>query len=350
MRSLLAHQSVVSNPSRTMVVFMARSLIIIIALVIVVPLILLLALSSTPAIELPATLTAIGTATPVAAVIVAAHGVRHVAAFVEQNGNRFQVYDASPEPSHRIFWKGGQAPRTVQFTAGTGGAAQLKEGKATLTVEATSNDFRSSTESVQRDVTVVTRPPTLSVDSDQHYLYQGMADLVTFTVGGQWTEAGVKVDGQTFRAWPMPGGKPGEFSLYAFAWNMPASTVPVVFATNAAGNQVTGRFVYQFPAKEQPHYRERDLQVSDAFMQKVVNELDPSGSGDMVQRFVKINSEMRRANNKTLSDLQYKTEPRFLWSQPFLQEHNSQVESAFADTRNYIYHGKKIDQQTHLGY
>jgi len=70
----------------------------------------------------------------------------------------------------------------------------------------------------------------------------------------------------------------------------------------------------------------------------------------MVERFVKINSEMRRANNKTLSDLQYKTEPRFLWSQPFLQEHNSQVESAFADTRNYIYHGKKIDQQTHLGY
>ena len=54
------------------------------------------------------------------------------------------------------------------------------------------------------------------------------------------------------------------------------------------------------------------LQVSDAFMQKVINELDPNGTGDPVTRFVKINSEMRRANNKTLSDLQFKTADRFL--------------------------------------
>ena len=47
-------------------------------------------------------------------------------------------------------------------------------------------------------------------------------------------------------------------------------------------------------------------------MQKVVNELDPNGSGDPVARFVKINSEMRRANNKTLSDLRLKTADKFL--------------------------------------
>ena len=56
---------------------------------------------------------------------------------------------------------------------------------------------------------MVTRPPVISVDSDQHYLYLGMADLVTFNVSGAWTEAGVRVGDQTFRAWPMPGGKPG---------------------------------------------------------------------------------------------------------------------------------------------
>ena len=53
-------------------------------------------------------------------------------------------------------------------------------------------------------------------------------------------------------------------------------------------------------------------------MQKVVGELDPNGSGDLVTRFVKINSEMRRANNKTLSDLRLKTADKFLWSQPFI--------------------------------
>jgi murein DD-endopeptidase MepM/ murein hydrolase activator NlpD len=104
------------------------------------------------------------------------------------------------------------------------------------------------------------------------------------------------------------------------------------------------------PNREQPRYRVRDLQIDDKFVQKVVNELDPNGSGDMAERFVRINSEMRKANNQTLANLQTKTEPKFLWSQPFQQQPNSKVEANFADVRNYIYHGKKIDQQTHLGY
>ena len=85
-------------------------------------------------------------------------------------------------------------------------------------------------------------------------------------------------------------------------------------------------------------------------MQKVINELDPNGSGDPVARFVKINSEMRRANNKTLSDLRFKTADQFLFSQPFARQSHSQAEATFADVRNYIYQGKKIDQQVHLGY
>ena len=105
-----------------------------------------------------------------------------------------------------------------------------------------------------------------------------------------------------------------------------------------------------FPKKEQPHYTVHDLQISDAFMQKVVGELDPNGSGDMVARFVKINNEMRKSNNKTLSDLRFKTADNFLFSQPFARQSHSQAEATFADLRNYIYQGKKIDQQVHLGY
>jgi len=199
-------------------------------------------------------------------------------------------------------------------------------------------------------VTVITQPPTLSVDSEQHYLYVGMADLATFSVSGNWTEAGVRVGNENFRAWPMPGGKPGLFSLYAFAWNMPTDTVPLGYATNGAGNDVTSPLVVVFPKKEQPKYTVHDLQVSDAFLQKVINELDPNGTGDPITRFVKVNSEMRRANNKTLSDLRLKTADKFLWSRPFIRQPHSQAEANFADVRNYIYRGQKIDQQVHLGY
>jgi hypothetical protein len=197
---------------------------------------------------------------------------------------------------------------------------------------------------------VVTRPPSVAVDADQLYLYLGMADLATFQVSGNHTGAGMRVGNQTFRAWPMPGGKPGLFSLFAFAWNMTPDTVPMVFASAGPGSESTGTMVYQFPKKEQPHYTTHDLQVSDAFLNQVINELDPGGTGDPVARFVKINTEMRKANNQTLFDLRTKTADHFLWSQVFQRQPHSQAESSFADVPNYIYHGQKIDQQVHLGY
>jgi murein DD-endopeptidase MepM/ murein hydrolase activator NlpD len=326
-----------------------RIFLVILILVVVLPIAVLQVLSATPVVELPSSLSALGTATPLAVHIRDPHGVRKIVALVEQNGVRYKAWE-NGQPARRVFWQRYLPESTWNFSVGTKSTPQLKDGKARLIIEVTSNDFRGKTVSVARDVNVVTQPPMLSVDADQHYLYRGMADLVTFNVSGYATESGVRVGNESFRSWPTPGGKPGFFSLFAFTWNVPAGTVPVAYATNPAGNTVTGQMVVQFPRNEQPAYRVRDLQLDDRFIQKVVNELDPNGSGDMVTRFVKINSEMRRANNKTLADLRFKTEPRFLWSQPFQQQPNSKVEANFADVRNYIYQGKKIDQQVHLGY
>jgi murein DD-endopeptidase MepM/ murein hydrolase activator NlpD len=319
-----------------------KVIVAVIAIAVLLPIAILLVRSSTPVLDLPAPVTSLGQATSITLHVRDPRGVRKVEAFVEQNGARFPVWQLA-QPS-------GAADNTWSFVAGTKTTPQLRDGQAKLIVEATSNDLLRKIARLERDVTVVTQPPTVSVDSDQHYLYLGMADLATFNVAGSWTAAGVRVGDQTYRAWPMPGGKSGLFSLFAFAWNMPAGTIPKVFAANGAGNDVTTPINFQFPKKEQPKYTVHDLQVSDAFMQKVVGELDPNGSGDPVARFVRINTDMRRANNKTLSDLQFKTADRFLFSQPFARQAHSQAEATFADVRNYIYQGRKIDQQVHLGY
>jgi murein DD-endopeptidase MepM/ murein hydrolase activator NlpD len=328
---------------------MKQTLLLLVAIVVLLPLALLLTFSATPVLTLPPSLTALGTATPITVHVRAPHGLRSLTAYVEQNGTRLPGAQIT-QPSRFLLWQRNVPDASLTLTVGTRTTPQLKEGKARLILEATSNDLRSATARIERDVTVSSRPPSLSVDSDQHYLYLGMADLVTFTVSGYATESGVRVGDQTFRSWPMPGGKPGFFCLFAYPWNTPAGTAPVVYATNPAGNLVTGQMIYQFPKKEQPQYRVRDLTIEDRFLQKVVNELDPNGSGELLPRFLKINGEMRRANNQYLADLRLKTEPRFLWSQPFLQQRNSKVESHFADVRNYIYNGKKVDQQVHLGY
>jgi len=319
-----------------------RKAIFFLLIVAVLLVVVVVARSKTPVLDFPAPVPSLGQATPVKVHVRDPHGVRNLVASVEQNGARYRVWELS-QPS--------AAPDSVfTFAAGVKTTPQLKDGKATLIVEATSNDLLHKSAQLAQALTVVTQPPSVSVDGEQHYLYLGMADLVTFNVSGGWTEAGVHVGNQTYRAWPMPGGKPGLFSLFAFAWNMPADTAPVVYANNGTGNDVTGSMVFQFPKKEQPHYTTHDLQVSDAFLHKVVNELDPNGSGDPIARFVKINNEMRRANNLTLSQLRFKTADHFLWSQAFARQSHAQNEATFADVRNYIYQGKKIDQQVHLGY
>ena len=321
---------------------MRKVLLVLVLLVIVVPIVVVVARSARPVINLTTEVSTIGQATPIGVRVTDPRGIRSASATVEQNGASYAVWQvAQASKAKEASWN---------FTAGVRTTPQLKDGKAKLIVEATSNDLLHKSARVEREVSVVTQPPTVSVDSEQHYIYIGMADLATFSVSGAYTAAGVRVGDQSFRAWPMPGGKPGLFSLYAFAWNMPQTTIPVVFAANGAGNDVTSPLTVVFPKKEQPHYTVHQLQISDQFMQKVVGELDPNGTGDMVARFVKINSEMRKANNKTLAELRFKTADHFLFSQPFQRQSHSAAEATFADLRHYIYQGKEIDQQVHLGY
>jgi len=113
---------------------------------------------------------------------------------------------------------------------------------------------------------------------------------------------------------------------------------------------VTSPIVFQFPKKEQPKYTVHNLVVSDQFMQKVIGELDPNGSGDPVARFVKINSEMRRPITRCFQIFASRPQTGSYGRSLFARQSHSQAEASFADTRNYIYKGTKIDQQVHLGY
>lgn len=287
-------------------------------------------------------MTVIGQATSISVHIHDAHGLSRLTATLTQNGTPYQVWQG-PAVS-------GGADNTLNFNVGAKTTPQLRDGSAQLSIDATSGGLFHSTAHWEQKVTVVTQPPAVSADSDQHYLYLGMADLATMNVTGPYTSAGVRVGSQTFRAWPAPGGKPGLFSLFAFAWNMPPGTIPLVYASDGGGNDVTTPLTVVFPKRGQPVYTQHQIQVSDQFMQKVLGELDPGGTGDPAERFVKINTQMRQANNKTLADLRLETADHFLWHQSFIRQAHSQAEATFADVRSYIYHGKKIDQQVHLGY
>ena len=324
---------------------MKKFLLVVALLVVGTPLLLLLFSASTKlSVEEPVKV--IGMDTPVVVQAANPHGVRQITAELEQNGQRYRVFE-KVQPTHRVFFFGkNEPPRTFTFSAGRKEAPALKDGKARLIVEAKGNDFRASTETVAFDVDVNTQPPRVSVDGFQHYINQGGVELVMFTVSGYWTEAGVRVGPNTFRSFAVPGRPANErFSLFAFPWNVPADTVPIVYARNPSGAEAKGHFWYKVFPKA---FRTRDLDLNDTFMDKVVDEIDPNGNGDKVQRFLRINGDLRRQNNQTLADLRLKTEQKVLWTGPFWRY--GKTESFFADSRNYVYKGKVIDHQTHLGF
>ena len=225
----------------------------------------------------------------------------------------------------------------------------MKEGPAKLTVKAWSNDLRGASTTLAQDVQVELRPPMIVADGKQHYINQGGMELVMLDPGGNWTEAGVHVANYTAGSFPMPGepaNSSHRFSMFPFPWNVAPDTIPLAFARNGAGTEVTTTFWTKVFPKS---FRSSDINVTDKELTKVVGELDPDGTGSLVERFVKLNKEMRRANTQTIYELRNKTENKILWSGPFIPVKGAR-ESYFADRRSYFYNGKKIDEQVHLGY
>jgi murein DD-endopeptidase MepM/ murein hydrolase activator NlpD len=77
---------------------------------------------------------------------------------------------------------------------------------------------------------------------------------------------------------------------------------------------------------------------------------DLEDRGSLIENYVQINSELRKANRERQRELARGSRQEFLWREPFPQFAGGQVMSAFADRRTYVYEGEAVDQQTHLGF
>lgn len=315
--------------------------------IVIVPLSLFV-LSSGTVLKVDPAPKAIGIVTPLHIHVENPHGIRTLNVAVEQDGKSYESRAAQAASQH-MFPERNVAPRDVVASVGKQTAPALHDGKARIVVTAVSNDFRGKSDSVAYDVDVMLSAPRVSADGVQHYINQGGSELVTFTPTGAWTEAGVKVGDRTFRSFPLPNHPGQYFSLFAFSWDLPTDTPVSVYDTNPSGATAKATFWYKvFPKK----FRKSTIALESMHLDRMVNQIDTGNKipGDLVQRFVYINSKMRIENNKVLSDLRFQSEPKFLWTGAFLPMVDSTVESRFADDRTYTWQGKKVDQQTHLGF
>jgi murein DD-endopeptidase MepM/ murein hydrolase activator NlpD len=311
-----------------------------------------------PSVEFLAVPSAIGPSAPVR--VVARAGGRGLAGLrleLEQKG-KVQVVarrEHRPAPAWNPL---GAATRQDEIQADVGHRAVsgLTEGEATLRVVAERAPtwlLAPAPVVAERKLVVRITPPTLAVLSSQHYVMQGGSGVVVYRVGASAARDFVTAGEWRFPGAPLPGGAPGErVALFGVPWDVSEPTTLRVVAEDDAGNAASATFVDRFT--RHPPTSDR-IALDDAFLSKVVPEIrehTPSlaEKGSLLDDYLEINRELRAANAAELRELAARSAPRFLWSEPFLPLRNGKVMSTFADQRTYVYSGREVDRQTHLGF
>ena len=249
----------------------------------------------------------------------------------------------------------GTAQAVLEANVGSDAMVWLAEGEVVLraTADRASGLLRSAAPvSVERTLPVRLRLPRLEVVSTQHYGRQGGSGAVVYRVGEHVVRSGVRAGQTESPGSSLPGGGFNErFAFYSLPWNVTNSAEVRLFAEDDAGNRSEQPFLDIFKAMPS---RTDIIRLSDAFFQRVVPAIASQtpgfdASGSLLDQYLRINGDLRRAELDRVAELSRDSEPAFLWSGAFLQMPNSARAANFAETRSYIYQGREVDQQTHLG-
>ena len=260
-----------------------------------------------------------------------------------------------PRPTWK-FWGSRSTSETLRFEVGKETIAGLKAGDATIrvTAERAGTWLRQPAPAVRELVLPVRLvPPSVSVLSTKTYVAQGGSEAVVYRVGDGATRDGVRAGTWWFPGYPLPGGAASErFSLFAVPYDLADPAQIRLVAADAVGNEAAAAFIDHFTAKP---FGSDTIEVTDKFLAKVVPEImgqtpDLADRGSALDNYLQINGDLRRQNAQELRALAAKSPAEFLWSGAFLPLPNGQVMSAFADRRTYVYAGKDVDRQDHLGY
>jgi murein DD-endopeptidase MepM/ murein hydrolase activator NlpD len=283
-------------------------------------------------------------------------GLMHVRVDLLQGDKSVRLEDKRYSfASQFAFWGSRTANDTLVVEAGRQTLPGLTGGTATIrvTAERAGTWLRSPGPKVEELVLPVRlMPPSLQVNSTQTYVAQGGCEVVAYRVGESAVRDGVRAGAWWFPGYPLPGGgKQDRFALFAVPYDMAEPNVRLV-VEDAAGNAAETGIIDKFFPKP---FKSDNLEITDAFMGKVVPEIlsqspEIKDRGTLLENYLAINRELRQKDGDVIKSLAQKSRLAFLWSQPFAMMPNGKVMAAFADRRNYLYQGQKIDQQDHLGY
>ena len=277
---------------------------------------------------------------------------------LDQKGHAFPLVEGVSNEDGSIVKEGDRL--RVTRPIGKSVVPELESGAATISVSASRPvlyGLRQVSSDAARNVEVRLTPPRVSIVSTHHYINVGGSEMVVYRVTPADVESGVQVGDYTYPG--FPGSAAGlrdpdlKVAFVALLYDQKPDTPLELFARDAAGNSARGQFDHRVFAKA---FRKSTIPLDDRFLGRVVPTILQSSpqlkvsADDPLPAFLKINTDLRRMNNDTIRELAKKTAPAILWEGAFQPLGGSQVESSFADFRTYLYGGKEVDRQVHLGF
>ncbi len=232
---------------------------------------------------------------------------------------------------------------------------RLAQGKLDLNIQVWDYSRRNGGDGnmsvIKHSMIVDTFPPSLRVISKMHNIKTGGTGLVIYRSSSDTVESGVYVNDLFFKGYPVSENpKDGTYLAYfALPFNVGKDAEIYLWAKDKAENTTRSTFYYKILTDR---FRNDRLNISDGFLKRVLPyfdyyELDPALSD--VDKYVKINNELRKTDNNTLYELLKNTSPVRLWDGTWLRMKNAASMAQFADHRSYYYNGEKIDEQYHMG-
>ena len=231
----------------------------------------------------------------------------------------------------------------------------ITDGKAILRMVAKDFSWRSwfsgNTTYLEKDVIIDTKPPGLDILTRVHNVSQGGTGLVIYRLSEPCLNSGVAVGESYFPGYTGYFKDKNLFmAFFALNYKQGPGTNIFVKATDFAGNNTRAGFPYYIKKRG---FKKVDIKISDRFLNWKMPEFNidvsPDSEKPMVDKFLKVNRELRYSNGRQMLEIVSETDKKLYWSGAFLRLPNSARKANFADHRNYKYKDHIIDQQVHLG-
>ena len=279
--------------------------------------------------------------------------------FFEQNGTRTSL----PDPP------GGATTVKASASAAEVPGLNVKAGPATVVVTASRKvwGIRRVSTQVSKAVTIRLEKPRVSVVSTKHYINLGGSEMIVYRAAPADAVSGVRVGDIDYPGFPISGvkselttGTTGtdpslRVAFFALRYDQPVNVPMKLFARDVTGEEATSDFDHlTFPKP----FKKSTIPLEDKFLERVVPAIlaadgakDFKPTGTTIEQYVAINRDLRVKNNATIKAMAAQTSPEMLWNgvvfHPFT---NTKAEAAFADFRSYVYQGREVDKQVHLGF